>query len=102
MTVSPSRIPHNPTSRIEAQVTSITVRTTALGDRTYAVFKAMDGSILGFWSHADHPALQALRVGDTVALKRKPNGHLSLASPSVSPANWIGSLALLQRLWRLI
>lgn len=102
MTVSPSRKLNNPASRVNAQVTSLTVRATALGDRTYAVFETVDGSMLGFWSRADHPALQALHIGDTVVLKRKPNGHLSLASPSVFLANPVGIFALLQRLWRLI
>lgn len=93
---------HSHASLIEARVTSLTTRTTSLGDRTYAIFEAVDGSTLGFWSHADHPALVTLRVGDTVALKRKANGHLTLAPQPVSYTSRVGIFALLQRLWRLI
>ncbi|MEL6221539.1 MAG: hypothetical protein AAFQ57_17560 [Cyanobacteria bacterium J06626_14] len=87
---------------IEAHVTSLTTRATAMGDRSYAVFKAVDGSTLGFWSRADHPALMTLRVGDSVALKRNAKGHLKLAPQSASSANHIGIFTLLLRLWRLI
>jgi hypothetical protein len=102
MTVSPSPAHLTHASLIEAQVTSLTTRATALGDRIYAVFKAVDGSTLGFWSHADHPALRTLRVGDTVTLKRDAKGHLSLAPQPASYANRTGIFALLQRPWRLI
>jgi hypothetical protein len=87
---------------IEARVKSFTAHDTASGDRIYAVFTAVDGSILGLWSHADHPALKHLRIGDRVLLKRNLNGHLSLAAQPVSFANRIGIFALLQRLWRLL
>ena len=102
MTVSHSPVHSNHAALIEAHVTSLTTRATALGDRMYAVFQAVDGSVLGFWTHAGHPALRTLRVGDTVALKRNANGHLSLAPQSASYANRIGFFALLQRPWRLI
>lgn len=101
MTVSPASEHPSRGSLIEARVTSLTTRATTLGDRTYAVFEAVDGSVLGFWSRADHPALQTLRVNDTVSLMRKANGHLSLAPQPVSYANRVGIFALIQRLWRL-
>ncbi|MEB3212660.1 MAG: hypothetical protein VKL39_14970 [Leptolyngbyaceae bacterium] len=90
------------TALIDAQVTSLTVRATDLGDRMYAVFKTMDGSLLGFWSDADHPALRTLRVGDTVALKRNAKGHLTLAPQPAANTNATGIFALLLRPWRLL
>ena len=102
MTVSHSPMQSKHAALIDAHVTSLTTCATALGDRIYAVFQAVDGSVLGFWSHADHPALRSLRVGDTVVLKRNTKGHLSLAPQLAFSANRIGFFALLQRPWRLI
>lgn len=101
MAVSNSPASRKRGSLIEAEVISLTSRSTARGDRIYAVFKAVDGSTLGFWSQADHPALQGLRVGDPVTLKRNSKGHLYLAFQPVSYASGIGIFALLQRPWRL-
>lgn len=95
--LAPSLTPNTQSpSRVEAQVSSLTTVTTALGDRTYAVFNAIDGSTLGFWANANHPNLRALRVGDAVTLKRSPRGHLTLAPQPV------GIFVRLQRPWRLL
>lgn len=102
MTPVPLGLSTQSSALVEAQVISLTPRTTALGDRIYAVFRAVDGSVLGFWSNADHPALRTLRVGDTVSLKRDAKGHLHLAPQPESYANRIGIFALLQRPWRLL
>ncbi|MEM7769665.1 MAG: hypothetical protein AAF327_04045 [Cyanobacteria bacterium P01_A01_bin.37] len=102
MTNSRFPLPFIGPSFVEARVKSCTAHDTASGDRIYAVFKAVDGSTLGLWSHADHPALRTLRVGDTVVLTRNSKGHLKLASQPASRANLIGIFALLLRPWRLI
>ena len=111
MTISLSSTQSRNGALVAARVTALTPRSTALGDRIYAVFKTVDGSTLGFWACAEHPVLRSLRVGDAIALTRKTNGRLSFpSSQSVSNAHVRAQhgaqpasiLVLLQRLWRLI
>ncbi|MGJ3249065.1 MAG: hypothetical protein ACFE0I_23710 [Elainellaceae cyanobacterium] len=70
---------------IDAHVISLRTYATALGDRTYAVFKVADGTELGFWSYAKHPVLKPLRVGDQISLRRNDNGRLRLVDPHSNP-----------------
>ncbi|MGJ3252402.1 MAG: hypothetical protein ACFE0J_14940 [Elainellaceae cyanobacterium] len=66
---------------------SLTSHATALGDRTYAVFKVADGTDLGFWSSAEHPVLKLLQVGDQISLRRSSNGRLRLVDPQPNPVH---------------
>ena len=84
------------TSRIQAQVHSLTTISTTLGDRTYAVFNTIDGAMVGFWADTNHRYLRTLRIGDAVTLKRDANGHLSLASQSMN------FFVRLQRFWKVL
>ena len=110
MTISLSSTHFCDGALVAARMTALTSCLMALGDRIYAVFKTVDGSTLGFWACAEHPVLRSLRVGDAIALTRKPNGRLSFPSQSVSNAHVhaqhgvqpAGIFVLLQRLWRLI
>lgn len=101
MTTSPLSLTSTDHALIEARVVTLTPRTTAWGDRIYAVFQAVDGSTLGYWDHADHPILCSLRLGDSITLRRKANGRLTLAPEPVHQAEY-GLFNLLQRLWRLL
>jgi len=76
---------------IDAHVISLTTHATALGDRTYAVFKAVDGTEIGFWSYAEHPVLKPLRIGDQISLKRNDNGRLRLVDPHSNPVHSVFS-----------
>lgn len=89
MTISPLSV-FPPRNITEARVVSRSIHTTALGDRIYVVFSTADGATLGFWSSADHPTLKTLHVGDATALKRHPNGYLTLVSQSTSSINPLG------------
>lgn len=112
MTVSHSPLPTFPTLKskpvlnrrelVKAHVALLSIHSTTLGDRIYAVFNTIDGSTLGLWSDSQHPILRTLRVGDAVMLKRNAKGHLSLASQPTANANPIGMFNPLQRLWRLL
>jgi hypothetical protein len=87
---------------IEAQVMSLNFRSTSNGERIYAVFKTIDGNEVGIWAPADHAALQGLRSGDTVSLRRSHQGHLHLAPQPLTYLSQLGIFALLNRSWRLI
>jgi len=98
MTTSPYPTAQSLLSPIQAQVTALTCRETAWGDRIYAVFNTADGTTLGFWDHADHPILRSLRLGDTITLHRKPNGHFTLTPPSPPPGSQ-GFFKVLKQVW---
>ena len=70
---------------VKAQVISLKIYSTPLGERVYVVFQATDERTLAIGLPADRRILDSLQVGKTIALKQRSSGRLYWTPPLQSP-----------------